>query len=57
MNQQHLALYTEFEETTANQLALERNRDTPSEKDMADAVKLAAKWDKQRKQQGLKPWV
>jgi hypothetical protein len=28
---------TDFEQTTAAQLALERNRDTPSEKDLLDA--------------------
>jgi len=54
-NQGALALYTEFEQSTAAQLALERNRDTPSEKDLEDAVRMCSKWNKQRKEIGLKP--
>jgi len=57
MKQQQLPLITDFEQATAHQLALERNRDTPSEKDLADAVKLVANWNKARKQQGLSHWV
>jgi len=57
MNQHQLPLITDFEQATAHQLALERNRATPTEQDMADAVKLAANWNKQRQKAGLKPWV
>ncbi len=55
-NQGDLALYTDFEQTTAHQIALERNRDTPSEKDLADAVKLTTNWNKQRQKEGLRLW-
>lgn len=40
-----LELYTEFELITAQQLCPERNRDTPNEQDLADAVKLCARWN------------
>jgi hypothetical protein len=56
MNQQPLPLITDFEQTTAAQLALERNRDTPSEKDLNDAVRMCSKWNKQRKEIGLRLW-
>jgi hypothetical protein len=55
-NQGALALYTDFEAATAAQLALERNRDTPSEKDLSDAVRMCSKWNKQRKEIGLRLW-
>jgi hypothetical protein len=55
-NQGALALHTEFEEITAAQLALERNRDTPSEKDLEDAVRMCSKWNEQRKEIGLRLW-
>jgi hypothetical protein len=55
-NQGALALYNEFEQSTAAQLALERNRDTPTEQDMADAVVMCARWNLQRVKFGLKPW-
>jgi hypothetical protein len=42
-NQGALALYDDFETATAQQLAYERNRDTPSEQDMADAVVMCAR--------------
>lgn len=51
-----LELYTEFELTTAAQLFLERNRDTPNAQDLADAVKLCARWNMQRMKGGLRPW-
>ena len=57
MNQQPLPLITDFEQSTAAQLALERNRDTPSEKDLADAVRMCSKWNKQRKEIGLRLWA
>jgi hypothetical protein len=33
-NQTALALYNDFEQSTAQQLAYERNRDTPTEQDL-----------------------
>ena len=56
MNQQPLPLITDFEQSTAAQLALERNRDTPSEKDLNDAVRMCSKWNEQRKEIGLRLW-
>jgi hypothetical protein len=56
-NQGALALYTQFEQTTAAQLCLERNRDTPNEKDLADAVKMCSRWNKQRRECGLPVWA
>ena len=56
MNQQPLPLITDFEATTSHQLALERNRDTPSDKDLEDAVRMCSKWNKQRKEIGLRAW-
>jgi hypothetical protein len=55
-NQGALALYTDFELTTAAQLCLERNRDTPNDKDLADAVVMCSRWNKQRKERGLVAW-
>ena len=55
-NQGALALYTDFEQSTAHQLALERNRDTPSEKDLQDAVLMCGKWNEQRQREGLRLW-
>lgn len=51
-----LNLYTDFELTTAHQLCLERNRDEPNEKDLSDAVKMCAGWNRQRMNLELKPW-
>jgi len=51
-----IELYTEFEIATAQQLAYERNRDEPADKDLQDAVKIAAKWNKQRQALGLRPF-
>ena len=51
-----LDLFTEFELATAQQLCLERNRDEPTERDLADAVTLAAKWNQQRIKLKLRPW-
>jgi len=48
--------YTELELTTAQQLCLERNRDSPNDKDMADAVKMCARWNRKRIDLELKPW-
>jgi hypothetical protein len=56
-NQGALALYTQFELTTAAQLCLERNRDTPSDKDLADAVVMCSRWNRQRKERGLPVWM
>ena len=56
MNQQPLPLITDFEQSTAAQLALERNRDTPSEKDLSDAVRMCSKWNKQRQREGMRLW-
>lgn len=57
INQGALALYTEFEQTaTAQQLAYERNRDKPNDQDMADAVLMCSRWNKQRVKTGLKLW-
>jgi hypothetical protein len=55
-NQQPLPLITDLESATAQQLAWERNRDTPSEKDLADAVVMSARWNLQRVEMGLKAW-
>jgi len=55
MNQHQLPLITDFEQAAAQQLAYERNRDTPTEQDLSDAVKMCAWWNKARKQLGLKP--
>jgi hypothetical protein len=55
-NQGALALFNDSEQATAQQLALERNRDTPSEQDMADAVGMCARWNLQRVKLELKPW-
>ena len=57
MNQQPLPLVTDFESETAHQLALERNRDTPIDKDLNDAVRMCGKWNEQRKDMGLRAWV
>ena len=46
----------EFELATAQQLCLERNRDEPNEKDIADAIEMACRWNKQRIERGLKTW-
>lgn len=51
-----LPLFTEFEIVTAEQLCLERNRDTPNDKDFQDAVAMAASWNNQRIKLGLRPW-
>ena len=56
-NQTALALYNDFEQSTAQQLAYERNRDTPTEQDMADAVVMCARWNLQRQKEGIKAWV
>lgn len=48
--------YTDFEQVTAKQLCLERNRDTPNDKDLADAVRMARAWNQQRIKLGLWPW-
>jgi hypothetical protein len=55
-NQGALALYTDLEAATAQQLAYERNRDTPSEKDLEDAVRMCSKWNKQRQREGMRAW-
>jgi hypothetical protein len=55
-NQGALALYTDFEQSTAAQLALERNRDTPSDKDLEDAVRMCSKWNEQRQREGMRVW-
>ena len=55
-NQPALALFNDFESATAQQLAYERNRDTPSEQDMADAVVMCARWNLQRVELELKAW-
>ena len=46
-----------FIEATAAQLALERNRDTPNDKDLSDAVRMCGKWNEQRKEIGLRLWA
>ena len=51
-----LKLYTEFELITAGQLCLDRGRDEPNEKDLADSVKMCARWNNQRIKLGLRPW-
>lgn len=51
-----LNLYTEFEQITAAQLCLERNRDTPNDKDLADAVQMVTRWNQARIKLGLRPW-
>ena len=51
-----LNLYTDLELATAQQLCLERNRDEPNELDLADAVKMCARWNRQRIDLELKPW-
>jgi hypothetical protein len=55
-NQGALALFNDFEQSTAQQLAYERNRDTPTEQDMADAVVMCAMWNLQRIKLELKAW-
>jgi hypothetical protein len=55
-NQTALALFNDFEQATAQQLAYERNRDTPTEQDLADAVGICARWNLQRVKLELKPW-
>jgi hypothetical protein len=47
---------TEFEQVTAEQLCLERNRDEPNEKDIEDAIKMTCKWNQKRIKMGLKSW-
>ncbi len=49
-------LYTDFEIATAQQLAFERNRDEPNQSDLQEAIVLAAKWNKKRQEQGLRPF-
>ena len=51
-----LKIYTQFELITAGQLCLDRGRDEPNEKDLADSVKLCVKWNNQRIKLGLRPW-
>mgnify|MGYP003412446637 FL=1 len=51
-----LELYTEFELATAQQLAFDRNREKPNQSDLEDAIKLAAKWNAKRIEQGLRPF-
>jgi len=51
-----LNLYTDLELATAQQLCLERNRDEPNERDLADAVKMCTRWNRQRIKFGLKLW-
>ena len=51
-----LNLFTEFELATAQQLAWERDRDEPNERDLQDAIAMAAKWNQQRIKLGLKPF-
>lgn len=53
---QLLPLFTEIEQITAEQLCLERNRDKPNDVDCADAVKMMAKWNNYRIENGLKPF-
>jgi hypothetical protein len=57
VNQQPLPLMTDFESATAQQLAYERNRDTPSDKDLEDAVRMCGKWNKQRQREGMRLWA
>lgn len=47
----------DFEAATAQQLAYERNRDEPNEKDEQDAIKLCSKWNKQRIKENMRAWV
>lgn len=57
MQQQQLPLTTEFEQATAQQLAWCSGKDEPTEREYAQAVKLAAKWNKKRVAMGLRVWV
>lgn len=57
MQQQQLPLITEFEQATAEQLAWCNGKDEPTEREYAQAVKMAAKWNKKRKLMGLRAWV
>lgn len=57
MNQQKLPLVTEFEEVTAQQLAWCKGKDEPSEVEIAEAVKMASRWNKKRIAMGLRAWV
>lgn len=54
--QQTLPCYSDFELATAEQLCLERNRDTPNDSDFADAVNLSVKWNNWRIKNNLRPW-
>ena len=57
MHQQQLQLLTDFERTTAQQLAWCNGKDKPTEREYVQAVKLAAKWNKKRLLVGLGAWV
>ena len=57
MHQQPLPLITDFEQATAEQLAWCNGKDEPTEREYAQAVKLAAKWNKKRRLMGLRVWV
>jgi len=57
MNQLNLTMLTEFEQATANQLAVYCGREKPSDKDIQETIKLCVKWNKHRTSKNLKPWI
>ena len=48
---------TDLEQATAQQLAWCNGKDEPTEREYVQAVKLAAKWNKNRLLMGLGVWV
>lgn len=48
--------FTEFEEATAEQLAISAGRKSPNEADMRQAVSLCQRWNRDRRCAGLLPW-
>jgi len=41
---------------TAQQLAWDRARDEPNQKDIDDAAEMVARWNSKRIEMGLVPW-
>lgn len=50
-------MFSEFEQATAQQIAFEHDRDTPTAADMQQAVQSIRKWNSQRLAAGLPLWV
>lgn len=49
--------FSKFEQDTAQLIAYQSDRDTPTAADMQQAVKSVRKWNSQRQSAGLPIWV